>query len=186
MALGYAFAEFYARAEEPRRSLLLKVGLGATAAFLILRGVNIYGDPTPWKSYDTFGKTAMSFFNVQKYPPSLLFLLITLGPALVVLSFAERWKGAVYDVFVTFGRVPLFFYILHIYLAHLVAVGLGVAQGLPTSAMINLFFFFPERYGVGLGGVYLAWIFVVAALYFPCKWFAGVKRRSRRWWLSYF
>ena len=186
MALGYAFAEFYARGETSRRSLLLKIGLGATAAFLILRGVNIYGDPTPWTSYDTLLKTAMSFFNVQKYPPSLIFLLMTLGPAMIVLSFAERWKGAVYDIFVTFGRVPLFFYVIHIYVAHLAAVGLAVAQGHPASSLMVFFFFFPPDYGVGLGGVYLIWIFVVAALYFPCKWFAGVKQRSKKWWLAYF
>ncbi len=186
MALGYVFAELYRRPEAERRSTLLKVGLGASAAFLLLRGINVYGDSQAWAAQDTILKTVMVFLNVNKYPPSLDFVLMTLGPALVVLSFAERWKGAIYDFYVTFGRVPLFFYVLHIYLAHLLAIGLAAAQGHPASSMMVFFFFYPPDYGVGLGWVYAFWILVVGALYFPCLWFAGVKRRSKKWWMSYF
>lgn len=186
MALGYVFAELYRRPEKERRSLLLRIGLGAVAAFLVVRGINIYGDPQPWTERDTLVKTAMAFLNVNKYPPSLAFVLMTLGPALVILSFAERWKGPVYNFFVMFGRVPLFFYILHIYLAHLAAVALAVSQGYPASSLMVFFFFFPPEYGVGLPAIYAIWVAVVAILYLPCRWFAGVKRRSNKWWMSYF
>jgi uncharacterized membrane protein len=186
MALGYVFAELYRRPEAERRSLLLRIGIGATAAFLIVRGVNIYGDPRPWESQETLLKSAMDFLNVNKYPPSLAFVLMTLGPALIVLSLAERWKGPVSNFFVTFGRVPLFFYVLHIYLAHLVAVALATAQGYPPQSVMVFFFFYPPEYGAGLAWVYVFWIAVVAALYFPSRWFAGVKKRSRSWWMSYF
>lgn len=186
MALGYVFAGLYRRPEQERRSLLLKIGLGVVAAFFVVRGLNIYGDPQPWTERDTLAKTVMAFLNVNKYPPSLSFLLMTLGPALIILSLAERWKGPVYNFFVTFGRAPLFFYILHIYLAHLVAVALAVSQGYPPQSVMVFFFFYPPEYGVGLGPVYVLWIAVVAALYLPTRWFGGVKQRSRSWWMSYF
>lgn len=186
MALGYAFAELYHLEDTRRQQLLLKLGIGATALFFVLRAINIYGDPSQWTLQDSAIKTALSFINVTKYPPSLLFLLMTLGPALVLLSVSERWRGKAFNVFVIFGRVPLFFYIIHIYAAHLVAVLLAAAQGNNASSAMTFFVFFPKEHGVDLLGVYLFWIIIVVALYFPCRWFAGVKKRSSARWISYF
>ncbi len=186
MALGYVFADLYRLDATARRSLLLRSGVAVTAAFFALRGLNLYGDPGPWSEHGSAGRTIMSFFNTTKYPPSLSFLLMTLGPALIVLSLAERWKGPLHDFFVVFGRVPLFFYILHIYLAHAVAVGLGMTQGFEAKSLMTFFAFFPESYGVGLAGVYLIWTAVVAALYLPCRWFGAAKSRSKSWWMAYF
>ncbi len=186
MALGYAFADLYKKPENVRRSLILKIGIGMIAAFVLLRGINIYGDPSRWAVQGDAVKTFLSFINTTKYPPSLLYLLMTLGPTLVVLSFAERWKGALFSAMVTFGRVPLFFYIIHLYVAHLAAVFIGMAQGYKADSFFSLFIFFPPDYGVGLFGVYIVWIAVVALLYPPSKWFAGVKKRNKSPWLSYF
>lgn len=186
MALGYVFADIYLREDSERRSLLMKLGVGAIILFLVMRGINMYGDPTPWVTQDSFVKTILSFLNATKYPPSLLFLLMTLGPALVILSVSERWQGKAFDVFVTFGRVPLFFYVVHLYAAHLAAVALATAQGQGPGMAMTFFVFYPPGYGVGLLGVYAFWLAIVIALYFPSRWFAGVKKRSTAWWVSYF
>ncbi|MEO1240351.1 MAG: heparan-alpha-glucosaminide N-acetyltransferase domain-containing protein [Pseudomonadota bacterium] len=186
MALGYVFADIYKQEDKHRRSLMMKFGLGLTALFFVLRTINIYGDPSQWAVQDSIVKTMLSFLNTTKYPPSLLFLLMTLGPALVVLALSERWRGKAFDVFVTFGRVPLFFYVIHIYAAHAAAVLLAVLQGNGASSAMTFFVFFPAGHGVGLWGVYAIWITIVVALYFPSCWFAGVKKRSNSWWMSYF
>ncbi len=186
MALGYVFAEIYKQEDRRRRSLMMKFGLGLTILFFVLRAINIYGDPSQWAVQDSIVKTMLSFLNTTKYPPSLLFLLMTMGPALAVLSLSERWRGKAFDVFVTFGRVPLFFYVIHIYAAHAVAVGLAAIQGNGASSAMTFFVFFPAGHGVGLWGVYAIWFAIVVALYFPSGWFAGVKKRSNSWWMSYF
>ena len=186
MALGYGFAELYRKPQDVRRQWLLRLGLGAVAAFVLLRFINLYGDPSPWQMQDSAINSFLSFLNTSKYPPSLQFLLMTLGPALLVLYFAEKWSGWFYDAMVTFGRVPLFIYVVHLYVAHLAAVIIGVAQGYPASTFFNLFIFFPPEYGVGLLGVYIAWIAIIAILYPPSKWYAGVKKRNKSPWLSYF
>ncbi|MFZ5615917.1 MAG: DUF1624 domain-containing protein [Pseudomonadota bacterium] len=186
MALGFAFADIYRWPEAERRKWLLIGGGAVIAAFLILRGINLYGDAAKWTTFDTPMKTAMSFFNTTKYPPSLLFLLMTLGPALIALALAEKWRGRLFDAIVVFGRVPLFFYVLHIYLAHLIGVGLGLAQGVKFEQLLILIFNPPQGFGVGLPGVYAFWALVVVALYPACRWFAGVKKRSKSWWMSYF
>jgi uncharacterized membrane protein len=186
MALGYVFAEIYKREAVQRQSLMIKLGGGAVLLFVVLRAMNIYGDPSQWAMQDSVVKTMLSFLNTTKYPPSFLFLLMTLGPAMVILSLSERWSGKAFDVFVTFGRVPLFFYVIHIYAAHLAAVLLAALQGNGASSAMTFFAFFPPDHGVGLWGVYGIWIAIVVALYFPSRWFAGVKRRSKAWWMSYF
>jgi uncharacterized membrane protein len=186
MAAGYVAVELYAAPPEARRRRLIAAGAAMIALFVLLRATNFYGDPAPWAAFDSATKTAMSFFNTTKYPPSLSFLLMTLGPALILLALAERWRGRAIEFFVVFGRVPLFFYVIHIYAAHLAAVALGSAQGHPPSAMMVVFFNFPPDYGVGLSGVYAIWIAVVAALFPLCLWFGRVKRRSKAWWMAYF
>ena len=127
----------------------------------------------------------LSFLDVEKYPPSLLYLLVTLGPALMALAAFEAARGRVAAVLETFGRVPLFFYVLHIALAHLLAGMTALKMGYGTTVLGNLFLEFPDGWGFGLAGVYLAWAVVLIALYPLCEWFAELKRRRSDWWLSY-
>ena len=127
----------------------------------------------------------LSFLDVEKYPPSLLFLLATLGPAMFVLATIEGWRGSVAAVLEVFGRVPLFFYVLHIALAHLAAGLIALWMGFGTDVLGNVFINFPDGWGFGLPGVYLAWACLLAALYPACRRYAELKRRRRDWWLAY-
>jgi uncharacterized membrane protein len=185
MALGYAAgpAVFSLDAGAPRR--MAWAGAGIILGFVVLRTLNGYGDPSPRLEDGSPALLAMSFLNVTKYPPSLLFVLMTLGPALVALALLRRAKGPVADVFVTFGRVPFLFYVTHLYLVHALAVAAGVAQGFPDSAIRTVYRLLPQGYGFGLPVVYLVWVGVVAALYPVCRRYAALKARSRAWWLSY-
>ncbi len=158
-----------------------------TLAFIGLRASNVYGDPAVWSRQPEFSRTFMSFLNLEKYPPSLLFLLMTLGPALVGLSAADRTPGAVGRFLIVFGRVPLFYYVLHLYLIHALTFGLVYLQTGDTPAW--LFSFPPGHAGEGCGFslpvVCLIWLGVVFSLYPLCRWFAGVKRRRNDAWLTY-
>ncbi|HEU5042433.1 MAG TPA: heparan-alpha-glucosaminide N-acetyltransferase domain-containing protein [Gemmatimonadales bacterium] len=185
MALGYVAgpAVFSQDAGAPRR--LAWAGALLILGFVVLRGLNGYGDPRPRLEDGSPGLLAMSFLNTTKYPPSLLYVLMTLGPALVALALLRRAKGPVADVLVTFGRVPFLFYVAHLYVVHALAVAAGVAQGYPASAIRTVYRFLPEGYGFGLPVVYLVWLGVVAALYPLCRRYAALKARSRAWWLSY-
>jgi len=190
MATGYVFGTIYQLNAQRRRRWLLIIGGAATLLFVIIRAVNLYGDPSPWSRQDNFVFTALSFLNTSKYPPSLLFLLMTLGPAILFLALFEgrAKRGRVKEFFITFGRVPLFFYVLQWFTAHLLSILLHAAFGKPVSWLWKspVDFFGPTP-GVGfnLGIVYLSWITGIALLYPLCKWFAGVKQRRRNWWLSY-
>jgi uncharacterized membrane protein len=185
MALGYAAGPtvFSQDAGAPRR--IAWAGALMILGFVVLRALNGYGDPSPRLEDGSPALLVMSFLNVTKYPPSLLFVLMTLGPALVALALLRRAKGPVADFFVTFGRVPFLFYVTHLYLVHALAVAAGVAQGFPGSAIRTLYRYLPEGYGFGLPVVYLVWLCVVAALYPVCRRYAALKARSRAWWLSY-
>jgi uncharacterized membrane protein len=196
MAAGYGFGALLLKHPErgARRKLLLKIGVGLTLAFVALRFINFYGDPTPWAPQSSAFFTVLSFINCMKYPPSLLFLLMTLGPAItaVALFDRERHPGLLARFFITFGRVPLFYYILHLLVIHSLAILFSYAQygrapwlfqnwpppGTPLP--------FPEGYGYSLPIVYLVWLLVVLLLFPPCYWFANLKRRRRDAWLSYF
>jgi uncharacterized membrane protein len=194
VAAGYAFGEILTLERERRRRLLFAIGSAAVALFVVLRFVNAYGDPLPWASQERGAwYTFLSFLNTQKYPPSLLFLLMTLGPSVVALALFDRGRepGALARPFVVFGRVPLFYYLLHFPLMHLVAVVFayvkyGRAEWLfvnwppPGQPQPE-----PEGYGYNLLVVYAVWLGVVLALYPLCRWFAGVKSRRRDAWLSY-
>ena len=189
MAVGYSLGALMRQPPERRRRVLVGTGLAALAAFLVLRFANGYGDPIPWSTQRTPLITALSFLRVRKYPPSLDFLLMTLGPILIALSGLERVRGRVADFLITFGRVPLLFYVLHLYLAHAVAVVIAYAQG-GTAAFLFAntgvaTTHYPVWYGLGLAGVYAAWVMVVAALFPVCRAFAEVKARRRDWWLGY-
>ena len=193
MAAGYAFGSLYSLDVARRRRVLLTMGAGATVLFLALRAINLYGDPSHWSSQKNLAFTVLSFLNTTKYPPSLLFLLMTLGPAMLALALFESGKdfaGPLRKALVTFGRVPLFFYILQWYTAHAMAIVVGLIAGQPVawqwqSPVVK--FASPPPPGVGfrLWVVYLCWIAGVALLYPLCKWFAGVKARRKDWWLSY-
>ena len=192
MSLGYCFGSFYDQSFDSgrRRKLLNTIGLSAIVLFIVLNLSKVYGDPDGWIGYDTFSKTLMSFLDPQKYPPSLLYLLMTLGPSLLVLANVEHVKGRIVNFFTTFGRVPFFYYILHIYLIHLVALITAQATGFGWQLMIlpNWVTEIPELkgYGFGLWVVYLIWIGVIATLYPLCKWFDTYKANHKeKWWLSY-
>jgi uncharacterized membrane protein len=187
MALGYVLAGVYQWDDERRRSFLLRVGLAATVAFIAIRAINHYGDTFPWSHQRTTALTVASFFNVRKYPPSLDFLLMTVGPALIALSLAERWRGRIANWLTVYGRVPLFYYVVHIYVIHAMAVCLAWLQGgapqriLAVTAPETI----PAWYGVSLPGVYLAWALVVLLMYWPCRWFSRLKSTRSDWWLRY-
>jgi uncharacterized membrane protein len=185
MAAGYGFGTLLLLERERRRPLLLKLGLGLCGLFVILRAINMYGDPRPWTHQKTALFTVLSFIDCTKYPPSLLYLLMTIGPGIVFISLADRSMGKIAQPFITFGRVPLFYYLLHAPLIHLLAVAIaGSNYQVPLGSFLGT----PhkEGYGYGLGVVYGLWILVVLLLYPACRWFADLKRRRRDAWLSYF
>ena len=195
MALGYAFGALYRLDAAYRRRMLKIIGIAAIVLFIVLRAIDVYGDPQKWSQQKNIVFTILSFLNTTKYPPSLLFLLMTLGPAILALAFFERETrknsiaGRVREFFVTFGRVPLFFYLLQWFTAHIISVILHWALGKPVKWLfqspIDLFTSPPQGAGFNLLVVYLSWIAGVLILYPLCKWFAGVKKRRRDWWLSY-
>lgn len=186
MALGYVFGTLLTQPDAARRRrTLIALGLTLTLAFVVVRAINGYGDPVRWTTHETMLATVIAFLNVSKYPPSLLFLLMTLGPALLLLAWFERWTGVVGQFFATIGRVPFFFYVLHIYLIHALTVACGVLQGFPASSMMDFAFLLPPAFGYSLPAVYAIWIGVVLALYPACRWFAAVKARHRHPVLSY-
>jgi hypothetical protein len=160
----------------------------AVIGFIGLRWLNSYGDPMPWSVETRPTYTVLSFLRVRKYPPSLAYLLMTLGPVLIALAWLEHARGRVFSFFVTYGRVPLFFYVAHIYLVHLMAVAVAYGEGGPARFLFTSdgpIAAHPPWYGVGLGWVYGGWVFIVIALYPLCRAFATVKARRRDWWLSY-
>ena len=190
MAVGYVFGALYQLEAHRRRRLLLIIGGAATLLFIIIRAFNAYGDPSGWSHQKNFVFTVLSFINTSKYPPSLLFLLMTLGPAIIFLALAESRSSAsrIRNIFVTFGRVPLFFYVLQWFTAHVISIVLHFAFGKPTRWLWRspVEFFEPvPGIGFNLGVVYLSWIAGLVILYPLCKWFAGVKQRRKDWWLSY-
>jgi uncharacterized membrane protein len=186
MLLGFGASTLFELPVDRRSRLLLRLGLGLVAAFLIVRGLDVYGDPRHWATSPKGGiYTLMAFLNTSKYPPSLQYLLMTLGPAAIACAFAEGWSGPIKNALVTLGRVPFAFYVAHIYLIHAIAVALGLAEGFSLAQMASIFIFYPTNYGIALPVVYVVWIAVVLALYPLCKWVAAVKARRKDWWLSY-
>lgn len=186
MALGFVLADVFTSEPVRRRRFLVTCGAAAVALFVLLRAFNAYGQPEPWTTQRTFGLTVSSFLNVRKYPPSLQFLLMTLGPAMIVLALVERARGVVQWLSV-YGRVPMFFYATHIVAAHLAGMAIMLAQSgeLRRIPVFTAPQSLPEWYGVSLPGVYLAWAVVVVVMYFPCRAFARLKDRSDAWWLRY-
>lgn len=186
MAAGYALGPVFLREPASRRRWLCGLGAAAMAGFVLLRASNLYGDPAPWVAHDSLLATVLSFINCEKYPPSLLYVAMTLGPALLLLAAFDGVRGRVAEAITTFGRVPFFYYVVHLYLIHALAVlfawltigdGTWLFRPFPAGR--------PAGYGLGLPGVYLVWLGVVAALYPLCRWFAAIKRRRGEWWWTY-
>lgn len=170
MAAGFCCGRIFTLDPERRRKLLLQLGIALTAAFILLRAINIYGNPIRWSVQSSPLFTLLSFLNVTKQPPSLDFVLMTLGPALVFLGLADRLTLSPANPLVVFGRTPFLYFVAHFFLAHLLG---------------SIYHHTVDANGVGLAAVYFWWIVVVAALYPLCRWFAQVKERRTDWWLSY-
>jgi uncharacterized membrane protein len=187
---GYAFGAFYQLEAERRRRILFKLGAALLLSFVLLRSANVYGDQSRWGMQKNAIFTVLSFLNVSKYPPSLLFLLLTLGAAILALPWFERIeKGRLSRIFITFGRVPLFFYFGQWIAVHILATLAGCLAGQPIAWLFvspldrpspN-----PGNLGFSLWVVYVCWFLGLLLLYPLCRWFADVKRRRRDWWLSY-
>lgn len=192
MALGYLFGQWYAKDFDPalRKKYLIRTGLSYLGIFLVLRGFNLYGDAQEWSTQDTLTKTILSFFKVTKYPPSLQFLCITLGPAFLLLAGVEKIKNKITNFFLVFGRVPLFYYFLHMLVIHSLALFIMFLTGQDWHNMIldaeTVMSGRLMEYGYSLSIVYLVWVSVIALLYFPCLMYMKYKAENKdKWWLSY-
>lgn len=188
MLLGYCMGTLFVPDYDvgKRRRKLIGFGLTATLAFFLVRWLNAYGDPVIWTAQKNSTATVLSFFNVSKYPPSFLYCCITLGPALMLLAWLEKVKSKWTDVVVVYGRVPLFYYLLHFFLIHLLCTIAFFASGYALSqAATGMMLFRPNDFGYSLGVVYLIWIAVVAVLYPFCRRYARYKATHDQWWLSY-
>jgi uncharacterized membrane protein len=186
MAAGYALGPVLTQERAARVPQLFMLGAAVTLGFVVLRATNLYGDPAPWAIQDTVLATVLSFINCEKYPPSLLYLAMTLGPALMLLAAFERVRGPAAEWIATFGRVPFFYYVVHIFLLHVLAIVFAWA----TLGDIGFLFgslagHKPPAYGLPLAGIYAVWLAVVVALYPLCRWFARIKRSRTEWWWSY-
>jgi len=192
MALGYVFGTLYEKEFEPdkRKRLLLQLGIGMIALFMVLRGFNLYGEPDMWTHQGSFIFSVMSFLNTTKYPPSLHFLLMTIGPALIFLSISEKVQSKLSKPVIIFGKVPFLFYVVHLYVIHLLAMIFLVSQGQEWNAYILTAREITSgrlgNYGVGLEAVYIIWILVLVMLYPLCRWYQGYKSsHPEKRWLSY-
>lgn len=196
MALGYAFGGVVLKPADQRLTWELRAAACLLALFFLLRWINVYGDPSPWIAQAAWWRTSLSFLNVQKYPPSLLFLCATLGISALVMAALEAAQAqSLFErsrrMLVVYGRVPFFYFLLHIAIVHLLALAISAARGgnwnwwvteFPNGGVLAGH---PPGYGYGLPLIWCIWIFVVALCYPACKWYAGVKRRSRNPLLTY-
>lgn len=191
MLLGYCFGKFFTSFTEStsRRKSLLRLGLFLLLLFIVLRFINGYGDPVQWSQQPRGSVfTFLSFLNVNKYPPSLDFLCLTIGVGMIVLSFLDGVQNKFTGFFRIYGRVPMFYYILHFYLIHLLVVIVFFLSGYSTSEIQpqnTPFFFRPSDFGFPLWGVYIVWVVVVLLLYPLCKKYDRYKSTHKKWWLSY-
>lgn len=193
MAAGYAFGAVVSLPAERRDRLCYQIGFGALAWFMLLRGLNLYGDPNPWGSGGGYGPPLpawLAFLNTTKYPASLLFLLMTLGPTIALIPPLERARGIVAQVLTAFGKVPFFYYVLHIPLIHAMAIVVSLVR----SGSVTPWLFAnhpmgngppPQGYTWSLALLYLVFASAVLALYPACRWFAALKARRTDWWLRY-
>lgn len=190
-ALGYGLAPLFTYDAERRRTMLVRAGVAMIVAFVVLRAVNVYGDPSRWSAQHSPVFTALSFLNTTKYPPSLLFLLMTLGPLFLFLRAIDGRAPRAFDRVAILGRVPLFYFVLHIALIHVLAVIVCYARYgevhwmFESPTLADFPFTQPPGWPLSLPWVYLIWWVVILMLWPLCRWFADVKRRRRDWWLGY-
>jgi uncharacterized membrane protein len=189
MTAGYCFGRVFQLDPDSRRKVLLRTGAALTLAFLVIRASNLYGDPGKWTVQSSPAFTFLSFLNCNKYPPSLLFLLMTLGPALLVTAFLDRVHFSPDHPLIVFGRVPMFYFMIHFWLIHLIAAlmlwlqrgnAILFRNGPPSMGGPPV-----DHYGYSLWVAYAVWLGLVVALYPVCRWFARLKARRKDWWLSY-
>ena len=193
MMLGYCTGIFFSSkfTSIQRRNILKRLGIAVILFFIVLRFLNFYGNPEPWSVQKSGWFTVLSFINVHKYPPSLLYMCMTIGPALLLLSLLEKVKNGFTEKVRIYGRVPFFYYVLHIYLLHLISAIVYLAHGHSIAQATTFgqgppFYFLAANDGYSLFIVYLVWISVVVALYPLCKWFNNYKTNHReKWWLGY-
>ncbi|MCV2487371.1 heparan-alpha-glucosaminide N-acetyltransferase domain-containing protein [Flavobacterium sp. SH_e] len=189
MLVGFATGKFFALETEKRKKLFIKIGLNTLVLFIIIRFVNIYGDPALWTSQKDSVFTFLSFMNVTKYPPSLLFCLATLGIMFLLLAFAEQIQNGIKKVTLVYGKVPLFYFVVHFYIIHILTLIMLLAQGFNWSQFefASGTFGRPKNLesGLPLWAIYLIWISVVTILYKPCQWFGKYKAENQHWWLKY-
>jgi len=194
MALGYCFGQFYQKGFDAvkRRKYLLVIGGSAILLFILIRGTNLYGDKAPWSYQHSFAMTVCSFLNVTKYPPSLLYALMTLGVSISLLAFLEKKPGWLGSRIIHFGRVPMFFYLLHLYLIHILATLAILISGRPwTETILNYTASYKDSpwlkgYGFSLGGTYIVWLLIILILYPLCLRYDKYKQSHKeKWWLSY-
>lgn len=192
MAGGYCLGMVFDWEADRRRRFQVRLGLALTTAFVVVRAVNIYGDPLRWSHQASPVFTMLSFLNVTKYPPSLDFLLMTLGPAMLAMAWLEQFQFQSTNPLIVFGRVPFFYYGAHLLLAHLIAIGMNCARHgahsfllIAPPSMGGPSRLFPVGYGFPLWTVYAVWVVVLLLLYPACLWFARLKKRRHDWWLTY-
>jgi uncharacterized membrane protein len=191
-AAGYGLGQLYSWTADRRKAFLLRLGIALTAAFIVLRAINIYGDPVRWTAQKSTVFTVLSFLNTNKYPPSLLFLLMTLGPAMLFLWAVDGRTPQFLRPALIVGKVPMFYFLLHLSLIHMMAVAVcywryGQVHWMFESPTLRQYpFTQPPGWGFSLPIVYLFWALVVLALYPLCRWFAALKQRRTDPWLSYF
>jgi len=191
MAIGYCLGKWYGKTmdAERRKKYLFGTGLILVLLFIVLRFLNVYGDPSQWSSQPRGAfYTLLSFLNTTKYPPSLLFLCMTIGPVLILLSVSEQWQNKFTSVLNVFGRVPMFYYILHFYIIHTMVVIVFYMQGYGAKDIVTPdvpFLFRPPTFGYPLPVLYLIWLIVILILYPLCKWYDKYKSTHHQWWLKY-
>jgi uncharacterized membrane protein len=185
IAVGYALGPVLTAPPEVRQRALVRLGVGLILTFLVVRAWNGYGDPAEWAMQSPVRRAVLSFFDTTRYPPSLLFLLMTLGPALLLLAAADAWRGATGDVLALIGRVPLFYYVLHLGVIHALTLIIGTLAGFEPAAFLTAWPFLPRGWGYGLPVIFAVWSAVVLALYPACRWYAAVKTDRPGSWLRY-
>lgn len=190
MGVGYWFGKYYTPSFAPaiRKRTGMMIGIASLALFLIIRYINLYGDPKPWSVQESNVLTWLSFLDITKYPPSLLFTLIMLGPAFLFLAFYEKADSSLAKALVIFGKVPFFYYLIHIYAIHLLTLAVFFITGHTLAEATHPdtpFLFRPKTFGYGLPMVYLIWLAMVTCLYFPCRWFNRIRSTKKSVWWSY-
>lgn len=189
MLIGFSTGKYFQKSAIERKFIFKIIGLLFIAAFFILRLINVYGDSSPWSSQNNWSLTVLSFMNISKYPPSLIYVCITIGILFFLLAYAERFNKDLIRLLTTYGKVPLFYFIVHFYLIHFITLLILFIQGFNWSQLNFAIGTFgrPKDMvsGLPLWSIYLIWIMVVLVMYFPCKWFGQYKARHQSWWIKY-